>query len=195
MYRNKDGGASWRRAGAAYVLAAGAAGSAAGASLGSLGSAIGVGVVDRITLVLAAFGIAAGMTGVRPVRPPPQLDRETPARWLAYGPTAWGMLNGASLGLGAFSRIGWWLWYAVPTGAFISRDAVVGAVVFGAYALTRASCAALFLLTSKATGRSVDSLGRIVLRQRDRAAIATSVVLVVLSTLVAYDAGERLDLL
>ena len=41
------------------------------------------------------------------------------------------------LGLGGTSRIGFWLWYVVPISALLVGQASLGALIFGAYGLTR----------------------------------------------------------
>jgi hypothetical protein len=50
---------------------------------------------------------------------------------------AWGAKNGLTLGCGAFSRVGFWLWYAVPAGALLTATPVLGALLYGTYGLVR----------------------------------------------------------
>jgi hypothetical protein len=50
------------------------------------------------------------------------------------------------LGFGATSRIGFWLWYAIPLGAFLVGDPVAGAAIYGTYGLVRALGAPVILL-------------------------------------------------
>jgi hypothetical protein len=86
--------------------------------------------------------------------PPPQLDRETAVGWLELGPYRWAVRNGAALGLGATSRLGYWLWYLVPVGAFAAGTPLLGAVVYGAYGLVRSLPALpLYLDMRGGTGR------------------------------------------
>lgn len=41
--------------------------------------------------------------------------------------------------LGAISRIGFWLWYAVPLGALLSGQVMVGALLYGTYGFVRSA--------------------------------------------------------
>ena len=77
---------------------------------------------------------------------PPQFDCETPQRWVHKGPLRWAIQNGLALGFGATSRIGFWLWYAIPLGAFLVGDPRLGAVVYGTYGLVRGLGAVFILL-------------------------------------------------
>ncbi len=67
----------------------------------------------------------------------PQFDSETPQRWVNLGGLRWAMLNGAALGLGFASRIGFWIWYVIPVGAFLSGDGFAGGIVYGVYGAVR----------------------------------------------------------
>jgi hypothetical protein len=58
----------------------------------------------------------------------------------------WAIRNGLALGFGATSRIGFWLWYVVPLGAFLVGDPIFGAVIYGTYSLIRALGATVILL-------------------------------------------------
>jgi hypothetical protein len=62
------------------------------------------------------------------------------------GPLRWATQNGLALGFGATSRIGFWLWYAIPLGAFLVGDPRLGAVVYGTYGLIRGLGAVFILL-------------------------------------------------
>ena len=77
---------------------------------------------------------------------PPQFDCETPQRWVRQGPLRWATRNGLTLGFGATSRIGFWLWYVVPLGAFLVGDPRLGAAIYGTYGLIRALGAVFILL-------------------------------------------------
>ena len=70
---------------------------------------------------------------------PPELDVETPQNWVHDGSLRWAARSGAVLGAGAFSRIGFWLWYVIPISAFLSGSPRFGATVYGVYALFRAA--------------------------------------------------------
>jgi len=62
------------------------------------------------------------------------------------GPLRWAIRNGLTLGFGATSRIGFWLWYVIPLGAFLVGDSIFGAIIYGAYGLIRALGATVILL-------------------------------------------------
>ena len=46
---------------------------------------------------------------------------------------AWAMRNGLTLGIGATSRIGFALWYAIPFGVFCLGDPEAGAFIYATY--------------------------------------------------------------
>jgi hypothetical protein len=56
-----------------------------------------------------------------------------------HGPLAWATRNGLALGVGATSRIGFWLWYVVPLAALLSASPAWGAALYGCYGAVRAS--------------------------------------------------------
>lgn len=64
--------------------------------------------------------------------------------WVWRGPVLWPLLNGAALGFGATTRLGFWLWYAIPSGAFLMAEPAVGALIWGAYGFTRTGSAVVF---------------------------------------------------
>lgn len=79
----------------------------------------------------------------------PQRDRETPKRWAFLGPTRWALLNGASLGVGAGTRIGFAAWYAVPIGCLLVGSAPLGALLYGLYGLTRTAAVLPIMLAER----------------------------------------------
>ncbi|WP_324335037.1 hypothetical protein [Baekduia sp.] len=98
---------------------------------------------DRASLGLLLGGFflligALGVTGrwVAPI----QVDRETSYEWLD-GRVPWAIRNGAALGAGFTSRLGFQLWYAVPVSASLFGSPFLGACLYGAYALTRSGAA------------------------------------------------------
>jgi len=92
-----------------------------------------------VVTVFALVGLMIGTLEVLGKRVPIlQRDGETPISWLAKSPYLWAVQNGASLGVGAGSRLGFWLWYVIPVGAFASGTPMVGAACFGLYGLVRA---------------------------------------------------------
>lgn len=130
-----------------YSLASTAAGVACGLAIGGAGSIIPRDVRDGLAtvLVLPAVilgGIELGGRRVQPI----QCNRETPQRWIHLGPIRWAVLNGLALGCGTGSRLGFWLWYAVPVGALLFRSPITGAFVYGAYSFARGMAVWLLLL-------------------------------------------------
>lgn len=87
------------------------------------------------------MGVAAVIVGGielwRPSSRPLQCDKETPQRWMNNGPFSWAIANGLVLGCGARSRLGFWIWYVVPVGAFLCGNAALGALAYGLYSLVR----------------------------------------------------------
>jgi hypothetical protein len=145
VYRNQAG-RGWIGKAFVYVLSSTATGLAAGAVLGAAGNLLPIDLRVAFGSMLAVAAIAVGgleLSG-RHVQPL-QFDCETPQRWVNRGPLRWATRNGLALGFGATSRIGFWLWYVVPLGAFLVGDSVLGAVIYGTYGLTR-SLGAVFVL-------------------------------------------------
>lgn len=122
----------------AYVLSATLSGAITGGGLALVGQALGRDGRAVVAAAGAAGAIVVGGSELAGVRVPlPQLDRETPPPWTVRHALAWAIRNGALLGTGAWSRIGFWLWFVVPVGALISGDAIRGAGLYGAYGLAR----------------------------------------------------------
>lgn len=98
--------------------------------------------------VLGAVAIGVGLLALasRNFRPL-QCDRETPKEWLLRGQTVWPLLNGAALGFGATSRLGFWLWYAIPVGGVLMAQPAVGAAIWATYGLTRTASAGVIWYT------------------------------------------------
>ncbi len=126
-----------------YSLSSGVVGTATGALLGTLGSWLPES--GRIA-VASLLGIAAAILGggelyygrLRPI----QCERETPQRWLGAGALRWAARNGAALSIGATTRIGFWLWYAIPLAALLDGRPALGAIIYGLYGLARGGGAA-----------------------------------------------------
>jgi hypothetical protein len=57
----------------------------------------------------------------------------------------WAARNGLAMGTGFTTRIGFWLWYAVPVSALLSASVLEGAAIYGAYALVRGSSPLLLI--------------------------------------------------
>ena len=146
MHRNQAG-RSWKSKAAVYALASGAAGLIAGAALGIVGGFLPLYVRLAVGSVLAIAAVAVGTFELLGRRMQPlQFDCETPQRWVDKGAWSWATMNGLTLGFGATSRIGFWLWYAIPLGAFLIGNPVAGAVIYGAYGLARALGAVAIIL-------------------------------------------------
>ena len=146
MHRNQ---AEWGWIGKAvvYTLSSALAGLVTGAFLGAAGNLIPLDFRLAAGSILAVIAIAVGGLEFfgRRVRLP-QLDCETPQRWVDRGPLGWATRNGLTLGFGATSRIGFWLWYVIPLGAFLVGDPRLGAIIYGTYGLVRALGAVFMFL-------------------------------------------------
>lgn len=145
MYRNQAG-RGWISKAVVYSFSAALAGLVTGAVLGAVGGLLPLDLRFAAGSILAVVAIAVGgleLFGwqVQPL----QFDCETPQRWVHKGPLEWAIRNGLALGFGATSRIGFWLWYVVPLGAFLVGDAGLGAIVYGTYGLIR-SLSAVFMV-------------------------------------------------
>ena len=146
MHRNQAG-RSWVTKATVYSLSSALAGLVAGVVLGATGGLIALDLRLAVGSILALGAIAVGSLDLfgRHVMLP-QFDCETPQRWIHKGPLRWATRNGLVLGFGATSRIGFWLWYAIPLGAFLVGAPLFGAVIYGTYGLVRALGAVGILL-------------------------------------------------
>jgi hypothetical protein len=146
VLRNQ-GGRSWVSKAVIYALASAVAGLVAGAALGTVGSLLPLDMRLAVGSILAIAAIAVGSLELFGRRTQPwQFDCETPQRWVNRGAWRWAARNGLTLGFGATSRIGFWLWYAIPLGAFLVGDPAFGALSYGTYGLLRALGAVFILL-------------------------------------------------
>lgn len=131
---------------ATYVASSSAAGVLIGFLLAYVGRGLPqparavTGVIASSALVTVAILLEAGVAV-----PLPQRDQETPQRWVSLGGLCWGLLNGFSLGLGFTTRIGVWLWYALPVGVLVLGRPALGALMYGLYGLTRGAGVAVLL--------------------------------------------------
>lgn len=130
----------WRMRAAILAVSALATGIGLGAALGRLGSSAGGDVRGGVAAVFAVGGIAVSVVELARGRRMPllQRSRETNRDWMRFGAAVSAAMNGAAMGAGFVTRIGYWLWYAVPVSAFAIGSPGAGALVFGVYALTRA---------------------------------------------------------
>lgn len=157
MYRGQ-GKSNWRTKGLLHGLAGFGAGALFGAALGGVGSLMGSPLRGQLVGLLAIPAVVVGAAEVvgRGI-PLPDRKRETPQRWMHAGPLLWPILNGGALGLGVSSRIGVWLWYAVPLSSLLSGDVMIGATIFGAYGLVRGGIPSLlFVRYRRATSSAVE---------------------------------------
>jgi len=137
--------------------------------------------------VLAVVAIVAGSFELFGYRVPlPQLDCETPQRWVHKGPFLWAIQNGLVLGFGATSRIGFALWYAVPVGALLFGSPMLGAVAYGAYGLVRGLAAPAILLVRM---RSKTDVSYWLVMNNKRARVWTARQLLFLGVVTAVVAG------
>ena len=146
MHRNQAG-RSWVGKAIVYSLSSALGGLLTGAGLGAFGGLLALDFRLAVGSILAVVAIAVGSLEFfgRRVRLP-QFDCETPQRWVHKGPLRWATRNGLVLGFGATSRIGFWLWYTIPLGAFLVGAPPFGAVIYGTYGLVRALGAVFILL-------------------------------------------------
>jgi hypothetical protein len=146
VHRNQAG-RSWISKAVVYSLSSALAGLVTGAVLGAVGSLLPLDLRLAAGSILAVAAIAVGGLELLGRRVQPlQFDCETPQRWVHKGPLRWATRNGLTLGFGATSRIGFWLWYVIPLGAFLVGDPVVGAGIYGTYGLVRALGATVTVL-------------------------------------------------
>ena len=136
MHRNQAG-SSWVGKALLFSFSSLLAGLVAGAALGALGSLIPVTARLAVASVLSMAATGVGVLSLAGHTRVLQCDRETPQRWVHAGAVRWALRNGATLGVGATTRIGFWLWYALPLGALLLAHPIWGALVYGIYAGTR----------------------------------------------------------
>jgi len=119
------------------------AGAAVGLALGVFGMLVPPGLRAAILTVLAALVVLLGLSGRVPLL---QANRETDQRLLEAGPIRWAIANGAMLGAGAASRIGFWVWYFVPLLCFALARPAIGSLMFGVYGGVRMTAIAAIAL-------------------------------------------------
>lgn len=139
-------GSHWRVKAIIYSFAATIAAGGLGALLGVLGGylslefRIAAATIAGLTAILIG-GLELSGRSVSVL----QLNRETPQQWVHSGPVKWAIRNGASLGLGFTSRLGFWFWYVVPLTALLIGQPLWGVVLYGLYGAVRGWAVWLFL--------------------------------------------------
>lgn len=130
-----------------YTSVCAGAGLIAGTFLGALGSFLPFELRIASASFLAVVAVILSGLELSGRRVPLiQCDRETPQRWAREGPYRWMLKNGIALGIGATSRIGFWLWYAIPIGALLFARPALGAAIYGTYSAIRGMGAWLIIL-------------------------------------------------
>ncbi len=114
-----------------------AAGAAAAAAVGGMVGALGAVFPPVPLAVLVTLAACALLAGISASERPWQIDRETPGVWLAYHDWRTIALNGAALGAGFGTRIGYWAWYLLPLGAFALAKPHYGAAILSIFAVAR----------------------------------------------------------
>jgi len=125
-------------AGTLFVGVALLSASLLGAVLGGFGQLLGAPTREVVSILalLVTSWVALSRTH------PWQLERETNVNWLLYRDWRTAAYNAISLAFGFTTRIGFWLFFLVPIGAFMAGEARLGALIYGAYAASR-TCASL----------------------------------------------------
>lgn len=143
-----------------------------------------------IASVLALVAVILGLLelGPRPWRVP-QCDVETPQRWMNAGALRWALLNGVALGTGATSRIGFWLWYAIPISSLLVGDPLKGALIYGLYGLVRGWSVWTFLLLPTRLGMRGDHFGLWVVTHVELSRTIAAAHLIALGTAVTIAIG------
>lgn len=154
------------------MVAASAAGAGVGALLGLLSGTVELGARALLSgLLYLALALGAGVRRA----PPLQVDRETDRQHLHLGPLRWAAVNGAQLGLGFTSRIGFWSWYLLPVGILMTGDWRVGALAWGLYGAGR-TVAAVAVAYASPTSERLLTNSTALLGLRGRAAATTRAV-------------------
>ncbi len=130
-------GRSWPAKASVFAASSALAGVAAGAALGALGGTLSVSTRHTAAVGLAVIAVVLGTLEATGRSVVAQRNCEVPQRVMHRGALRGAAHYGASLGVGASSRIGFALWYVVPSSAILSGSPLNGAIVYGVYAATR----------------------------------------------------------
>lgn len=174
---------------AIYVLAATGSGLLVGALVGWGGSLLDLQAraATATALAIPLLGLSAASLHSAALRPL-QCDRETPQRWVHQGPVLWPLKNGAALGFGATSRLGFALWYAIPLGALLSGSPALGALLWAVYGFMRSGSAGTIWLLGTRAG-TFDAILEWLPAQKQRAQLLSNAVLMSLSVSTFFAVG------
>ncbi len=132
-------GRSWKTKALVFAVSATFAATFCGLALGAVGLAVPAdarpGFVAAMAVAALALALSQLVAGTRWV---PQRDCETGQLWMHTGGLTGAALNGAALGTGFLTRVGYWLWYAIPAACVVAGPARA-ALIFGTYGLARGS--------------------------------------------------------
>jgi hypothetical protein len=183
-------GRHWLTKAIAFSVTATLAAVLAGAMLGALGGLVPVDVRIALASLLGLLAVVVGTLDVV-YRRIPLFERscETPRHWLMGGALTWAVRNGSALGVGATSRIGFWLWYVIPVSALLIGRADVGALIYGTYGLVRGVAVWPVLLGGLLRIESMMDSGPWLIRRFRFARKVTSVQLAVVGVLVVWFVG------
>lgn len=131
-------GRSWVAKALTFTASSVLAGASMGAMFGAIGAQLELETRLAASTVLGLIGACIGLVELsgRAIQVI-ERRRETSQRLMRLGGLLGSAVNGALLGLGATTRLGYWLWYAVPIGALLSGSVVLGFAIYGAYGLAR----------------------------------------------------------
>ena len=125
-----------------------------GLTLGLVGAQLG----DDLRGLMVTLAIVAIVGAAIGRGRPWQLNRDTALSWLFYNDWRTAALNGAELGVGVTTRVGYWLWYIVPLGAVASGSARNGALLYMSYATVRLAMSLSLAWLSLAHGELADAV-------------------------------------
>ncbi len=167
------------------VAAAVAAGALAGCAVALCGRLLSLEHRAQVILVLAVALVLSSLFRVRLI----QRDVETPQSLLSLGPLRWAASNGALLGLGVASRIGFWAWYVLPLGVFALAQPTRGAVLWGAYGLTRLAILAVVAISMRRGDDAASQMTTRLIGARDRARLSMTWLAVAAAGVIAITAA------
>jgi hypothetical protein len=176
-----------------FSLAAVFGGVVTGALLGLAGSFTSVEARIAVATVLAVAAVVLGALELsRRTVPLPQWNRETPQRWMLAGALKGAARTGFTLGSGLSTRIGFWLWYAVPAGSFLGGDWRFGMALYGTYGAARGLGPFGVLLAShvaRRAGRRELDVGRWLISRSDSGRTIAATQLLALGLAVGVGVG------